>query len=58
MNELQLIEELCEQIDRQNEIIKRLSMRLAQVSELTAEEERELQDARGALKNIIGDTLS
>ncbi len=57
MNELQLIEELCEQIDRQNEIIKRLSMRLAQVSELTAEEERELQDARGALKNIIGDTL-
>ena len=57
MNELQLIEELCEQIDRQNEIIKRLSMRLVQVSELTTEEERELQDARGALKNIIGDTL-
>ena len=45
MNELQLIEELCDQIDIQNEIIKRLATRLAGISALTKEEQKEINVA-------------
>ena len=37
MNNLQLIEGLCNQIEIQNEIIKHLATRLAEISALTEE---------------------
>lgn len=58
MNELQLIEELCDQIDIQNEIIKRLATRLAGISALTKEEQKEINVAHDAYKNLIGDTFT
>lgn len=57
MNNLQLIEGLCNQIEIQNEIIKRLATRLAEISALTEEEQREINVAHNAYKNLIGDTL-
>lgn len=57
MSDLQLIEELCAQIEQQNEIIKRLSFRLAQVTELSEEEKTELTSANNSLKELIGDAL-
>lgn len=58
MNELQLIEELCDQIDIQNEIIKRLVARLAEISALTEEEQEEINVAHDAYKNLIGDIFT
>ena len=46
MNNLQLIEGLCNQIEIQNEIIKHLATRLAEISALTEEEQREINVAR------------
>ena len=57
MNNLQLIEGLCNQIEIQNEIIKHLAMRLAEISALTEEEQREINVAHNAYKNLIGDTF-
>ena len=57
MNNLQLIEGLCNQIEIQNEIIKHLTTRLAEISALTEEEQREINVAHNAYKNLIGDTL-
>lgn len=57
MNNLQLIEGLCNQIEIQNEIIKRLATRLAEISALTEEEQREINVAHNAYKNLIGDTF-
>lgn len=57
MNNLQLIEGLCNQIEIQNEIIKRLATRLAEISALTEEEQREINVAHTAYKNLIDDTF-
>ena len=55
MENLQLIEELCNQIEIQNRIIKHLATRLAEISALTEAEQREINVAQDAYKNLIGD---
>lgn len=58
MRDVQIIEELCQVVELQNKIIKRLSARLGMYSVLTEEDASLIRKADESVRTLIGDTDS
>lgn len=56
MRDEQILEELCQVIELQNRIIKRLSARLSMLSILTEEDVSLMREADESVRTLIGDT--
>ena len=56
MRDEQIIEELCQVVELQNRIIRRLSARLGLLSILTEEDARLIREADESVRTLIGDT--
>lgn len=56
MRDEQILEELCQVIELQNRIIKRLSARLGMLSILTEEDAKLMREADESVRTLIGDT--
>lgn len=54
--EYQIVEELCDIVERQNEIICRLAARLAQLNALDASELQLLSEVRNRVQSSLGNT--